>query len=115
MLQIVLHYQIPDHDMEPHSSNEFHVYQLPYKRRASRQRNQNPSSLKRVYFFNSIVLLNKEDEAKEEGNVKSSTTEYKDHEMTVESEEELEEETEEKIKEKEEDSLKHFDTFPTMK
>ncbi|GJT29988.1 MAK10-like protein [Tanacetum coccineum] len=32
---------------------------------------------------------------KEEGNVKSSTTEYKDHKMTVESEEEFEEETEE--------------------
>ncbi|GKD46418.1 hypothetical protein Tco_1271063 [Tanacetum coccineum] len=56
-----------------------------------------------------------EDEAKEEGNVKSSTTEYKDHEMTVESKEEFEEETEEEIEEKEEDSPKHFDTFPTMK
>ncbi|GJZ75529.1 hypothetical protein Tco_0639994 [Tanacetum coccineum] len=38
-------------------------------------------------------------EAKEEGNVKSSTTEYKDHEMTVESKEEFEEETEEEIEE----------------
>ncbi|GJV19568.1 hypothetical protein Tco_1368588 [Tanacetum coccineum] len=52
---------------------------------------------------------------KEEGNVKFSTTEYKDHEMTVESEEEFEEETEEEIKEEEEDILEHFDTFPTMK
>ncbi|GJY62485.1 hypothetical protein Tco_0463142, partial [Tanacetum coccineum] len=56
-----------------------------------------------------------QNEAKEEGNVKSSTTEYKDHEMTVESKEEFEEETEEEIKEEEEDSPKHFDTFPTMK
>ncbi|GJV60963.1 hypothetical protein Tco_1467063 [Tanacetum coccineum] len=82
---------------------------------ASSQQNRNPSSLKRVHFVNSIVILNKEDEAKEEGNVKSSTTEYEDHEMTVESEEEFEEETKEEIKEEEEDSLKHFDTFPSMK
>ncbi|GJS43862.1 hypothetical protein Tco_0568905 [Tanacetum coccineum] len=46
---------------------------------------------------------------------KSSTTEYEDHEMTVESEEEFEEETEEEIDEEEEDSPKHFDTFLTMK
>ncbi|GKA59929.1 hypothetical protein Tco_0759242 [Tanacetum coccineum] len=76
---------------------------------------RNPSSPKRVHFVNSIILLNKEDEAKEEGNVKSSTTKYKDHEMTVESEEEFEEETEEEIEEEEEDSVEHFDTFPTMK
>ncbi|GJY06145.1 hypothetical protein Tco_0373199, partial [Tanacetum coccineum] len=40
----------------------------------------------------------------EEINVKSSTTEYKDHEMTVESKEEFEEETKEEIDEEEEDS-----------
>ncbi|GJR75026.1 hypothetical protein Tco_0087391 [Tanacetum coccineum] len=79
------------------------------------EQNRNPSSPKRIHFVNSIVILNKEDEAKEEGNVKSSTTEYKDHEMTVESKEEFEEETKEEIKEEEEDSPKHFDTFPTMK
>ncbi|GJZ25411.1 hypothetical protein Tco_0569664 [Tanacetum coccineum] len=79
------------------------------------EQNRNPSSLKRVYFVNSIVILNKEDEAKEEGNVKTSTTEYEDHEMTVESEEEFEEETEDEIEEEEEDSPKHFDTFLTMK
>ncbi|GKB57380.1 MAK10-like protein [Tanacetum coccineum] len=79
------------------------------------EQNRNPSSPKRVHFVNSIVILNKEDEAKEEGNVKTSTTEYEDHEMTVESEEEFEEETEDEIKEEEEDSPKHFDTFPTMK
>ncbi|GKD32815.1 hypothetical protein Tco_1248324 [Tanacetum coccineum] len=57
-----------------------------------------------------------EDEAKEEGNVNSSTTEYEDHKMTVESEEDsLEEETEMESKEEEEDSPKHFDTFLTMK
>ncbi|GJT55781.1 hypothetical protein Tco_0990835 [Tanacetum coccineum] len=58
---------------------------------------------------------NPEDEAKKERNVKTSTTEYEDHEMTVESEEEFEEEIEDEIKEEEEDSLKHFDTFPAIK
>ncbi|GJZ05500.1 hypothetical protein Tco_0539293 [Tanacetum coccineum] len=76
------------------------------------EQNRNPSSPKRVHFVNSIIILNKEDEAKEEGNVKTSTTEYEDHEMTVESEEEFEEETEEEVEEEEEDSPKHFDTFP---
>ncbi|GKE26438.1 hypothetical protein Tco_1441822 [Tanacetum coccineum] len=75
------------------------------------EQNRNPSSPKRVHFVNSIVILNKEDEAKEEGNVKSRTTEYKVHEMKVESKEEFEEE----IEEEEEDSPEHFDTFPTMK
>ncbi|GJU97339.1 retrovirus-related pol polyprotein from transposon TNT 1-94 [Tanacetum coccineum] len=79
------------------------------------KQNRNPSSPKRVYFVNSIVILNKEDKAKEEGNVKSNTTEYEDHKMTVESEEEIEEETKEEIEEEEEDSPKHFDTFSTMK
>ncbi|GJV43392.1 hypothetical protein Tco_1427928 [Tanacetum coccineum] len=79
------------------------------------QQNRNPSSSKRVHFVNSIVIQNKEDGAKEEGHVKSNTTKYKDHEMTVESEEEFEEETEEEIEKEEEDSQEHFDTFPTMK
>ncbi|GJT24386.1 hypothetical protein Tco_0894323 [Tanacetum coccineum] len=79
------------------------------------EENRNHSSPKRVHFVNSIVILNKKDEAKEEGNVKTNTTEYEDHEMIVESEEEFEEETEEEIKVEEEDSSKHFDTFPTMK
>ncbi|GKD62380.1 hypothetical protein Tco_1299889 [Tanacetum coccineum] len=79
------------------------------------EQNRNPSSPKRVYFVNSVVILNKEDEAKEDGNVKSSTTEYEDHEMTVESEEEFEEEIEEEIEEEDKDIPKHFDTFPTMK
>ncbi|GKA89196.1 hypothetical protein Tco_0811008 [Tanacetum coccineum] len=80
-----------------------------------REQSRNPSSPKYVHFINSIVILNKEDEAKEKGNVKTSTTEYGDHEMTVESKEELEEETKDEIKEEEEDSPKHFDTFPTIK
>ncbi|GJW06221.1 MAK10-like protein [Tanacetum coccineum] len=79
------------------------------------EQNRNPSSPKRIHFVNSIVILNKEDETKEDGNVKTSTTEYEDHEMTVESEEEFKEETEDEIKEEEEDRTKHFDTFPTMK
>ncbi|GJX30092.1 hypothetical protein Tco_0238171 [Tanacetum coccineum] len=79
------------------------------------EQNRNPLSLKHVHFVNSLVILNKEDETKEVGNVKSITTEYEDHEMTVESEEEFGEETKDEIKEEEEDSPKHFDTFPTMK
>ncbi|GKB62541.1 hypothetical protein Tco_0918727 [Tanacetum coccineum] len=79
------------------------------------EQSRNPSSPKYVHFINSIVILNKEDEAKEEENVKTSTTKYEDHEMTVESKEEFEEETKEEIKEEEEDSPKHFDTFPTIK
>ncbi|GKA75916.1 hypothetical protein Tco_0782294, partial [Tanacetum coccineum] len=79
------------------------------------EQNRNPSSPKRVHFVNSIIILNKEDEAKEEGSMKSSSTKYKDHEMIVESEEEFTEETEEETKEEEEDNPEHFDDFPTMK
>nr|GEU30137.1 hypothetical protein [Tanacetum cinerariifolium] len=79
------------------------------------KQSRNLSSPKCVHFVNSIVTLNKEDKAKEQGNVKTSTTKYEDHKMTVKSEEEFEEETKEEIKEEEEDSPKHFDTFPTMK
>ncbi|GJS20857.1 hypothetical protein Tco_0449489 [Tanacetum coccineum] len=89
---------------------------LKYLSRSSlAKKNRNPSSPKCFHFVNSIVILNKEDETKEEGNVKSITTKYKDYEMTVESEEESEEETEDEIEEEEEDSPKHFDTYPTMK
>nr|GEW48301.1 zinc finger, CCHC-type [Tanacetum cinerariifolium] len=45
----------------------------------------------------------------------SRTTEYEDHEMTVESEEEFKKETKDEIKEEKEDSLKHFDTLHTIK
>ncbi|GJX56464.1 MAK10-like protein [Tanacetum coccineum] len=56
-----------------------------------------------------------QNETKEEGNVKTITTECEDHKMTVESEEEFGEETEDEIEEEEEDCPKHFDTFPTVK
>ncbi|GKF59134.1 hypothetical protein Tco_0175920, partial [Tanacetum coccineum] len=79
------------------------------------EQNRNPSSSKRVHFVNSIIILNKEDEAKEEGSVKSSVRENKDHEMKVKSEEEFKEESDKETKEEEEDNPKHFDTFPTMK
>nr|GEV49250.1 hypothetical protein [Tanacetum cinerariifolium] len=61
-----------------------------------REQNRNPSSPKHVHFVNSIVILNKEDETKEEGNVNTITTEYEDHEMTVKSED-FGEETEDEI------------------
>ncbi|GJZ30123.1 hypothetical protein Tco_0575170 [Tanacetum coccineum] len=76
------------------------------------EQNTNPSSPKRVHFVNSIIILNKEDEAKEEGSVKSSVTENKDHKMTVESKEEFEEEIIEETKEEEEDNPKTFRHFP---
>ncbi|GJS93968.1 hypothetical protein Tco_0800936 [Tanacetum coccineum] len=79
------------------------------------EQNRNPSSPKCVHFVKSIIILNKEDEAKEEGSVKSSVTENKDHKMTFESEEEFEEETKEETEEEEEDNPEHFDTFLTMK
>ncbi|GKA12568.1 hypothetical protein Tco_0692114 [Tanacetum coccineum] len=76
---------------------------------------KNPSSPKRVHFVNSIVILNKEGEAKEESSMEASRAEYTDHEMSegteeVESEEEVKKETEEE----EVGNPKQFDTFPTM-
>nr|GEV66456.1 hypothetical protein [Tanacetum cinerariifolium] len=61
------------------------------------EQNRNPSSSKRIHFINSIIILNNEDKAKEERSVKSSVSENKDHEMTVESDEEFEEETKEEF------------------
>ncbi|GJR42605.1 hypothetical protein Tco_1310708 [Tanacetum coccineum] len=55
------------------------------------EQNKNHSSPKCGHFVNLVVILNKEDEAEEEGNVKTNTTEYEDHEKTVEREEEFEE------------------------
>ncbi|GKB95955.1 hypothetical protein Tco_0982092 [Tanacetum coccineum] len=65
------------------------------------EQNKNLSSPKRVNFINSIIILNKDDEAKE--SAKYRATEYKDHEITVESEEEFKEETEEETEEEEEE------------
>ncbi|GJT87729.1 hypothetical protein Tco_1069446 [Tanacetum coccineum] len=79
------------------------------------EQNKNPSSPKCVHFVNSIVILNKEDETKEEGSMKTITTECENHEMTVESEKDFGEETEDEIEEEKEDCPKNFNTFPTMK
>ncbi|GJZ76603.1 protein kinase-like domain, concanavalin A-like lectin/glucanase domain protein [Tanacetum coccineum] len=79
------------------------------------EQNRNPSSTKRAHFVNSIIILNKENEAKEEGSVKSTATENKDHKMTVKSEEEFKEETEDETEEEDEDNPEYFKTFPTMK
>ncbi|GJU02687.1 MAK10-like protein [Tanacetum coccineum] len=85
------------------------------------EQNKNPSSLKRVHFVNSIIILNKESEAKEEGSVEPSKTNYTNRknanetDKEVESEKEVEEETEGETEEEEEDNPKHFETFPTMK
>ncbi|GJV29316.1 hypothetical protein Tco_1385764 [Tanacetum coccineum] len=80
------------------------------------EQNKNPSSPKRVHFVNSIVILNKENEAEEEGSVEPSKTKYTNCENAnktneeVESEKEVEEEIEGEIEEEEEDDLEHFDT-----
>ncbi|GJZ54121.1 hypothetical protein Tco_0609006 [Tanacetum coccineum] len=92
---------------------------------SSAEQSKNPSSLKRVHFVNSIIILSKEDEAKEEDCEKSTTTNCNGHEITdemedkVEREEEVEEETEEEAEEEaeeeeEEGNPEHFDTFLTM-
>ncbi|GJU87636.1 hypothetical protein Tco_1295182 [Tanacetum coccineum] len=71
---------------------------------STEQKQNPPSSLIRVIFVNSIIILSKEDEAKEEDGEKSTATDYKGHKTTdemedkVESEEEVEEENEEKLK-----------------
>ncbi|GKE72477.1 hypothetical protein Tco_1534518 [Tanacetum coccineum] len=76
---------------------------------------------KRIHFVNLIVILNKKNEAEEEGSVEPSKTNYinrknaNETDKEVESEKEVEEETEGETEEEEEDNLKHFDTFPTMK
>nr|GEU31022.1 hypothetical protein [Tanacetum cinerariifolium] len=85
------------------------------------KQSKNPSSLKHVHFVNSIVILNKENEAEEEGSVEPNKTKYTNRKNSnetdkeVKSEKKVEEETEGEIKEEEEDDPKHFDTFPTMK
>ncbi|GJZ68896.1 hypothetical protein Tco_0632446 [Tanacetum coccineum] len=83
---------------------------------------QEPLIPKRVHFINSIVILSKESEAKEEGSVKPNASEYKDHKRAVEvkeevekeSEEEFTKETEEETEEEEEDDPEYFDTFPII-
>ncbi|GJR94613.1 hypothetical protein Tco_0266787 [Tanacetum coccineum] len=47
------------------------------------EQNRNPSSLKRVYYINSIVILRKEDEPKEEDTVKPDAAEDNDHNAIV--------------------------------
>nr|GEU89652.1 MAK10-like protein [Tanacetum cinerariifolium] len=85
------------------------------------EQNKNSSSLKRVHFVNSIVILNKENEAKEEGSVEPSKTKYTNRENAnetneeVKSEKEVKEETKGKTKEEDEDNPEHFDTFPAIK
>ncbi|GKE65792.1 hypothetical protein Tco_1519953 [Tanacetum coccineum] len=85
------------------------------------EQNKNPSSPKRVHFANSVVILNKENEAEEEGGVEPSKTEYTNRknanetDKEVESKKQVEEKTEGETKEEKEDDPEHFDTFPTLK
>ncbi|GJV87816.1 hypothetical protein Tco_1531754 [Tanacetum coccineum] len=59
------------------------------------EQNRNPSSPKRVHFINSIIILSKESEAKEEESIKPNASEYKDHKGAVEAKEEVKEESKE--------------------
>ncbi|GKD47866.1 hypothetical protein Tco_1276842 [Tanacetum coccineum] len=85
------------------------------------EQNKNPSSSKRGHFVNSIVILNKENKAEEEGNVEPNKTKYTNRENANETGKEVESETKVKYKtegeteEEKEDDSEHFDTFPTMK
>ncbi|GKB33102.1 hypothetical protein Tco_0872503 [Tanacetum coccineum] len=87
--------------------------------RELRRREGQPGK-KRVHFVNSIVILNKEGEAKEESSMEACKAEFTDHKMSeeteeVESEEEVDEETEDEDEEKEKErNPKHFNIFPTM-
>ncbi|GKD48373.1 hypothetical protein Tco_1277349 [Tanacetum coccineum] len=86
------------------------------------EQNRNPSSPKHVHFINSIIILSKESDAKEEENVNPKVTKDKDHntiveiekEVEEESEEEFEEETKEETGEEEEDDPEYFDMFPIL-
>ncbi|GKF88443.1 hypothetical protein Tco_0259320, partial [Tanacetum coccineum] len=55
------------------------------------EQNRNPSSPKCIHFINSIVILCKEDEVREEENVKPNENKYNDHETTAKAEEKVEE------------------------
>ncbi|GJZ44349.1 hypothetical protein Tco_0591604 [Tanacetum coccineum] len=70
-----------------------------------------PSKIEAVKNWEAPKSPSEEAEAKEEGNAKSSTTNYKDHEMIVEREEEFEEETKEETEEEGEDNPEHFEVI----
>ncbi|GJT79665.1 hypothetical protein Tco_1054007 [Tanacetum coccineum] len=79
---------------------------------------KSPSKLLSPKYLSQSSLA-EQNETKEEGNVKTITTECENHETTVKSKEEfgeeIEDEIEDEIEEEDEDCPKHFDTFPTMK
>ncbi|GKB19021.1 hypothetical protein Tco_0852944 [Tanacetum coccineum] len=65
-----------------------------------------------------VIVLRKEDEVKEDENVKPNATGYNDHEMTAKVEEKVEEESEdefeEEIEEEEEEDVEYFDSSPQL-
>ncbi|GKB31433.1 hypothetical protein Tco_0870834 [Tanacetum coccineum] len=62
------------------------------------EQNMNPSSLKRVHFINSIILLRKEDEPEEEGIMEPNAAKGDDHSITIKIEEEVKEEIKRQMK-----------------
>ncbi|GJX98475.1 hypothetical protein Tco_0355494 [Tanacetum coccineum] len=67
---------------------------------------QEPSSPKCIHFINSIIILIKEGEAKEEGMVKPNAAECNNHKRTVEAKEEVGEKSEEELKDETEEETK---------
>ncbi|GKA01926.1 hypothetical protein Tco_0674591 [Tanacetum coccineum] len=92
------------------------------------EQNRSSSSLKRVYFINTITIIRKEDESREADAIETDATKDDDRNTVVEVEkkvkegtcgkikerEESEEEVEEELKEEEEDDPEYFETFPTI-
>ncbi|GKC69750.1 hypothetical protein Tco_1115633 [Tanacetum coccineum] len=98
---------------------------LKYQSQSSiREQNRRSSSLKRVYFINTVTIIRKEDEPREADAIETDATKDDDGNTVVEVEkknmwkikeiEESEEGVEEELKEEEEDD-KYFDTFPIIK
>nr|GEW63621.1 zinc finger, CCHC-type [Tanacetum cinerariifolium] len=73
---------------------------LKYLSQASlEEQNENPSSSTCVHFINFVIILRKEDEVREEENVKPNATKYNDHEMTAKAKEKIEEESKDEFRE----------------
>ncbi|GKC50164.1 hypothetical protein Tco_1072909 [Tanacetum coccineum] len=102
--------------------NRSKLHSPKYLSQASlKEQNKNPSSPKHVHFINLFIILRKEDEVREEENVKPNAIEYNDHEMTSKAEEKVEEEREdefeeeiEKEEEEDEEDVEYFDTIPNL-
>ncbi|GKD60934.1 hypothetical protein Tco_1298443, partial [Tanacetum coccineum] len=65
---------------------------LKYQSQSSlREQNRSSSSPKRVYFVNTITIIRKEDESRDEGAIETDATKDDDHDTVVKAEEKVEE------------------------